>query len=176
MEVDHLISLKEAWESGICGEDLKRLANDPRNLRFTAWRTNRTKGAKSPEEFADSLPSGMKERVLKDAEALRGEYGILSRDELLRKRIHTLKAVPVKYIKVPIDLIPPRIKLKIDFKKAGKRTILVVGKRVVGYAIGVGAAIEVLNISYWALDAVVDHTEEIRRANQLRAILGLPLQ
>ena len=176
MEVDHLISLKEAWESGICGADLKRLANDPRNLRFTAWQTNRTKGAKSPEDFSGSLPAGMKERVLKDAQALRKEYGILSREELLRKRIQSLKATPFKYIKIPTNLIPPRIKSKITYRVAGKRTLVIIRKRVVGYVVGIGLAIEVLSISYWALDAFGDSSEDIRRANQFRAILSIPLK
>ncbi|WP_353341618.1 hypothetical protein [Pelagimonas sp. KU-00592-HH] len=74
MEVDHLVSLFHAWNSGVCGENLKRLANDPRNLRFTHWQTNRAKGALSPEEFADTLPRKVARNVLADADALRSEY------------------------------------------------------------------------------------------------------
>jgi hypothetical protein len=44
MEVDHLIPLKLAHCAGLSDEQLKRLANDPKNLRFTLWKTNRSKG------------------------------------------------------------------------------------------------------------------------------------
>ncbi|MSU91720.1 hypothetical protein GE300_19255 [Rhodobacteraceae bacterium 2CG4] len=74
IEVDHLISLYYAYSQGICGDDLKRLANDPRNLRFTHRKTNRAKGAKSPEEFASTLPSQLAETVALDANGLRSEY------------------------------------------------------------------------------------------------------
>ena len=79
MEVDHLIALKLAWESDICGTESKRLANDPRNLRFTAWQTNRAKGMKSAEKFAETLPDTMADRVRRDAEAMRSEYRVLPR-------------------------------------------------------------------------------------------------
>ncbi|MDF3351930.1 hypothetical protein HKX17_17670 [Sulfitobacter sp. KE34] len=76
VEVDHLISLFYAYSQGICGDTLKRLANDPRNLRFTHRQTNRAKGSKSPEEFALSLTAPMSEQVKYDADALRAEYGL----------------------------------------------------------------------------------------------------
>lgn len=66
MEVDHLIPLKFAYCSGLEGEKLREFANDPRNLRFTHWLTNRRKGAKTLLEFADTLPTEMRARVLFD--------------------------------------------------------------------------------------------------------------
>lgn len=76
VEVDHLVSLYYAYKQGICGDDLRRLANDPRNLRFTHRGTNRSKGSKSPEEFASSLPDVVATRVMSDADVLRSEYGL----------------------------------------------------------------------------------------------------
>lgn len=80
MEVDHLVSLRYAHRNGICDpNDLRRLANDPNNLRLTYWRTNRSKATLSPEEFAvRKLSPATAEMVLKDAEALRVSFGLPS--------------------------------------------------------------------------------------------------
>ena len=175
MEVDHLISLRQAWESDICGSDLKKFANDPRNLRLTFWETNRKKGVKTPEEFASTLPKGMADRVLRDAKSLRSEYEILPKTVIIKKQIRALHARPVKYIAVPVDLISDRIKSRIVYKKIGKRILVILGNKIIGYALTVGAIVDVLMISYWALDSLVDHTDQHRRATRLRAVLGLPL-
>jgi hypothetical protein len=86
VEVDHLVSLFYAYTQGVCGDDLKRLANDPRNLRFTHRQTNRAKASKSPEEFADTLPPKLAENVLSDADGLRSEYGFRPISNLSRER------------------------------------------------------------------------------------------
>lgn len=76
MEVDHLVSLSFAYRSGLCdANQLRRLANDPRNLRLTYWKTNRSKAAKSAEEFALGLRSARTaEKVLEDAASIRRDY------------------------------------------------------------------------------------------------------
>ncbi|MEP2533854.1 hypothetical protein [Shimia sp.] len=76
MEVDHLISLRYAHKNGICDPDeLKKLANDPDNLRLTHWRTNRAKGAMSAEEFAiRRLSESQADRVLADVMEIRKKH------------------------------------------------------------------------------------------------------
>jgi len=78
MEVDHLVSLRYAHRNGVCDpNDLRRLANDPNNLKLTYWRTNRSKATLSPEEFAiRKLSPAAAETVLKDAVALRSTFDL----------------------------------------------------------------------------------------------------
>jgi hypothetical protein len=78
MEVDHLVSLRFAHRNGVCDQrELRRLANDPDNLRLTYWRTNRAKGTLSPEEFAvKRLSPEVAETVINDAAALRATFGL----------------------------------------------------------------------------------------------------
>lgn len=78
MEVDHFISLSYAHRNGVCNQDkLKRLANDPENLRLTNWQTNRAKASLSPEEFATKrLSSHQANRAIADAAKIRQRYGL----------------------------------------------------------------------------------------------------
>jgi hypothetical protein len=76
MEVDHLIPLKIAHCAGLSQEQLKQFANDPRNLRFTAWQTNRTKGAKDLHTFVQTLNPELRKKVLLDGVRLMQDYKI----------------------------------------------------------------------------------------------------
>lgn len=76
MEVDHLIPLKIAHCAGLSPDQLKRFANDPRNLRFTDWRTNRSKGAKDLHTFLQTLDPKMRKQVLLDGVKLMQDYNI----------------------------------------------------------------------------------------------------
>lgn len=78
MEVDHLVSLRYAHKNGVCDpDDLRRLANDPKNLRLTHWRTNRAKGTLSPEEFAiKRLSPRSADMVIRDSAELRTAFGL----------------------------------------------------------------------------------------------------
>ncbi|WP_223429052.1 hypothetical protein [Tateyamaria pelophila] len=78
IEVDHFISLSYAHKNGVCDPDkLRRLANDPDNLRLTHWQTNRAKAALSPEEFATRrLSADQADRVTADAAKIRQRYGL----------------------------------------------------------------------------------------------------
>ena len=104
MELDHLVSLRQAWESGVCGEDLKRFANDPLNLRPTYWRTNRTKGRMSPFSFSERLDGEVAVNVQRDALIVMRKYGIMSRRELFDRKYaaHILRmgAVSVPFSKL----------------------------------------------------------------------------
>ena len=76
MEVDHLIPLKLAHCAGLSDEQLKRLANDPKNLRFTLMKTNRSKGAKDLYSFVQTLDPKMQKKVLIDGVNLMNDYEI----------------------------------------------------------------------------------------------------
>ncbi len=113
MEVDHLVSLRQAWASGVCGEDLRRLARDPRNLRQTYWLTNRRKGSLTPEEFATRLPDPIAARVIQDANALMQDYGILPREAALLRRMRQISERTGTHPRIPLvdptRRPPPRI-------------------------------------------------------------------
>lgn len=74
MEVDHLIPLKVAHCAGLSEDALKRLANDPDNLRFTTMNTNRSKGAKNLHDFAITLTPENREKVLRDGIKIKEKY------------------------------------------------------------------------------------------------------
>jgi len=76
MEVDHLIPLKLAHCAGLSDEQLKRLANDPRNLKFTFWLTNRSKGAKDLYSFVETLDPKIQKKILVDGVNLMNDYKI----------------------------------------------------------------------------------------------------
>ena len=76
MEVDHTISMFFAFQQGVCGEELKKLANDPDNLCLTYWKTNRSKGAKSPREFAVELDAIDRSRMMERVKRLEQKFGL----------------------------------------------------------------------------------------------------
>lgn len=175
MEVDHLISLRQAWASGVCGDDLRRLARDPRNLRLTHWRTNRQKGYLAPEDFAVSLPSEIASRVLQDAEALMRDYGIRPREEAMLARMLALAERSVGHARVPLAHVSRRIVEQMTFRQVGSRTIVYVGRKAVGFAIGAGVAIEGISVANWAVGWLTTPTQTDRmamRAEMLREIFA----
>lgn len=148
MEVDHLIPLKLAHCYGLEGERLKQFANDPRNLRFTHRTTNRQKGAKSLEEFLDTLPANMQKRVLLDGIEVMEAYGLpvnkklrtallnvakAQRTELSQKRktISELKKsqLPPK-VKFKGEMIPPKRAIKKTGAAIATRTSLFAGREL----------------------------------------------
>mgnify|MGYP006152255825 CR=1 FL=1 len=105
MEVDHLIPLKLAHCAGLSDSALKQLANDPDNLRFTSMKTNRSKGAKSLEDFVTTLKPAMREKVLKAGILVKDKFEIpvsrLQRRELIHLgQLRAQKQVIQKQIKV----------------------------------------------------------------------------
>ena len=76
MEVDHTVSMFYGYQQGVCGDELKLLANDPDNLCLTHWKTNRAKGAKAPREFAEELAPADRARLLKRVEVLEKRFGL----------------------------------------------------------------------------------------------------
>ncbi len=149
MEIDHLVSLKQAWENGVCGLELKKLANDPDNLRTTYWLTNRQKGRKSPVDFAKGLNGKAKINVLKDAEIIYRRYRIVSNKELIDLRFARLSAKgAIKAI--TLKKIIKKYGKNFTKKIVGKRTLYYVGGRLVAVGAGVGTAITIYEVSDWA--------------------------
>lgn len=173
VEVDHLISLRQAWASGVCGEDLKRLARDPRNLRLTHWLTNRRKGYLSPEEFALRLPSDAANQVLRDANALMRDYGIKPREEAMLTRMLAVAKRSAGHLSIPLAAVPRRIAEQMTFRQVGGRTVAFVGKKAVGIAIGAGVAIEGISAANWAVGWLITPEQSDRmeaRADELREV------
>lgn len=150
MEVDHLVSLRQAWDSGVCGEELKRLANDPRNLRFTYWKTNRAKGYLQPEVFAKTRSDAIAREITRDAEVIMREYRIKTKTQLLSGRMLFFATNGVKHIRIPISSINGSIRNKLVYRKVGEKTVVFIGKRAIGYAVGVGVGIEAVMAAGWA--------------------------
>lgn len=76
MEVDHMVALFYAYQQGVCGDELKRIANDPDNLVLTHWTVNRAKGAKPPREFALGLPANDRNRIIQRIELVEKKFQI----------------------------------------------------------------------------------------------------
>jgi hypothetical protein len=164
MEVDHLISLRQAWANGVCGDDLKRLAKDPRNLRFTYWQTNRKKGFLSPTAFAEQLSAKDAKRMLSDAQSLMRDYRIQSVEDATYNRMLGFALRGATQAKAPATQVSGVLLRRIALKQVGKQTVAYVGKKAVGYAIGVGAAVEVVSLSSWAVDWLMTPTQTDRMA------------
>ncbi|MHB1115577.1 hypothetical protein [Sideroxydans sp.] len=174
MEVDHLVSLRQAWDSGVCGDDLKRLANDPRNLRFTYWQTNRAKGYLQPEVFAKTRSDAIARQVTRDAEVIMSEYRIKTKSQLLSDRFLFYATSGSKHIRIPLASINESIRNRLTYRKVGEKTVVYVGKRAVGYAIGVGLAIEAVMAAGWAADWLTSPSQDAqmkKRAEYFRSVL-----
>ncbi len=174
MEVDHLISLRQAWDSGVCGDDLKRLANDPRNLKFTHWRTNRAKGYLQPDVFARSRSSQVSQMIIRDAEAVMKAYQIRTNDQIVADRIVGFATNSARYSRVSVSALSNTIRTQLVYKQVGGRTIAFVGKRAIGYTLGIGVGVEAIMAAGWAADWLTSPTQDDRmrdRAAQLKDVL-----
>lgn len=148
MELDHLVSLRQAWESGVCGDDLKRFANDRLNLRPTYWRTNRLKGRMSPFSFSQQLSEDVADTVRRDAVIVMQKYGILSHRELIEQKF---AALMLRMPTIPVPL--PRLSEnagRFTLKRVGSKTLILAGKRVVGTITVVGGTYTAAEISLWS--------------------------
>jgi len=173
MEVDHLISLRQAWESGVCGKELVRLANDPRNLKFTHWRTNRTKGQKTPELFTQTLPTNIGRVVLKDADDLMLEYKIKTRGDIVEFKINQAAVGSARFVRVPVISVTSARLRELTYRTVGQRTLVFLSGRAVGYVLNTGLAIETLMISVCAFNKLTSppQTDLMKaRAEQLTTI------
>lgn len=149
MEIDHLVSLKQAWENGVCGLELKKLANDPKNLRTTFWLTNRKKGSKSPLEFANSLKGKSKIDFLKSTEIVYRKYNIASQKTLVDLKLARIVS-HAKTGSMSFNLLSQKYKHKLSQKIVGKHILYYVGGRLVAVGAGVGTAVVVFQAGDWA--------------------------
>lgn len=149
MEIDHLVSLREAWESGVCGADLSRLANDPANLRVTFWRTNRSKGRMSAFEFAERLNVRERDGVIRDATTVAQKYKILSRQDIVALRISSLIQ---RYRTITVS--PSQLAKigSVSSQMINGRMAYFIGKRVIGTASALGATVTAIKVAEWAFD------------------------
>lgn len=148
MELDHLVSLKQAWESGICGGDLKRFANDPLNLKPTYWRTNRTKGMMSPILFSEQLDGEVADSVRRDALVVMQKYGILSRSELFDRKYAT-HFLRLSTVSIPFSNLIKRSG-QYTIREIGEKTFILAGKRIVGTLTVVGGVYTAAEVSTWS--------------------------
>lgn len=166
MEVDHCVSLSWARKNGVCGDDLKRLANDPRNLLPTFWLTNRKKGSKSLHEFAETLTPSVKRKILARCEPVLKAYSIVAKKDLMNASLsrYNLEKLSAKTPPIPYYLLkkalPLSLKDRLVVKKVSGRSVVFLGKRVVGYAVGVGAALEVITLVPMSLEKISLWTAE----------------
>lgn len=172
-EVDHVVSLLEAYLGGVCGSDLKRLANDPDNLRLTHWTRNRRKAALPVEAFLEieDVRRGAEARAL--AGQIRGKYRILGHEEIMTLRVsrHLSNSAGAKRI---ISLAAARGITGVVERTIDNKKFFFVGKRVVGYAVGVGAAAEVVLLAprgFELLARSLSTDDQIRRADYIQGLL-----
>jgi hypothetical protein len=93
MEVDHLIPLKIAHCAGLSEDELKKFAKDKRNLRFTYWKTNRQKAAKSLHSFSQTIENPkIRKKILIEGSELMTEYKIPLGADLSSLVLKTVRA------------------------------------------------------------------------------------
>lgn len=149
MEIDHLISLKEAFDSGVCGLELKRLAQDPDNLRTTFWLTNRKKGRMSPIEFSKNLSGTSKVKFLDDAEVVYKKYKIASKRNLIDLKLRKLSAKGAVRV-ISFKKFTKKYAKKLTKKVVAKKTLYYVGGKLVAVGAIAGGAVMVYEGSDWA--------------------------
>ena len=172
-EVDHLISLRQAWDSGVCGSNLQRLANDPKNLRLTYWKTNRAKGYLPPDEFARNLPAPVAKKVLQDASALMRDYGIKSREQAVAGRMLSYATGPSGHVKIPSLAISPVVRKTMSTSRIGKKLVVFVGKKPVGYTVVIAVGVSVVMASAWAADWLTSPSQDERMKERAAFFLDL---
>ena len=172
-EVDHVVSLREAYLGGVCGDDLKQLAKDPENLKLTHWTNNRRKGAMTVEDFLskEQLGSDIKPRQI--ANKIRERYGVLSEDDAFAN--HSARYLSRSNRAAKIFPIAAIRKLKgVSERQVGKRILIFSGTRLIGYTAGVGLVYESVSLipeGFVALGRSVSTDEEVKRADYIVELL-----
>ena len=172
-EIDHVVSLREAYLGGACGDDLKRLARDPDNLRLTHWTINRRKGALLIEDFVYKASVSNKHRALKVATGIRERYGVLSREDALANQAANYFARSEGRTKI-LPIAALRAAKGVTQKVVGKRTLYFVGSRLIGYTAGIGLAIDTVTLlpdGFSALGSSVSTEDEVSRADYIKELL-----
>lgn len=172
-EVDHVVSLREAYLGGVCGDDLKQLAKDPENLKLTHWTNNRRKGAMTVEDFISKEQLGSDNKSRQIANKIRERYGVLREDDAFAthsaryfsRSDNATKVLPMAAIR----------KLKgVSERQVGKRILFFAGTRLIGYAAGVGLAYESVTLisdGFVGLGRAVSTDDQVRRADYILELL-----
>ena len=96
-EYDHFISLKQAWCAGLSEEQMKKIANDPRNIKPTKMQTNRSKGAKDTFAFLMKLKDPkLREKRLIQLIELKKDYGMKVTNDENTELFKTAKKLSVE--------------------------------------------------------------------------------
>jgi len=96
-EYDHFISMKQAWCAGLSEEQMKKIANDPRNIKPTKMQTNRSKGAKDAFAFVMGLKNEeLRERRLLQLIELKKDYGMSVTEEESTQLLEIAKNLSIK--------------------------------------------------------------------------------
>lgn len=171
-EVDHVVSLREAYRGGVCGEQLRLFANDPENLKLTHWQNNRRKGAARVEDFLSSNAFTRSSEAARLAEGIRGRYRIVDGEAAFAKAIsdsalrkNAGKVVSTVAVNKMADLIEKRI---------GGRVLYFSGKRLVGVAAratGVASVVIFVPDAFTWLGRQSSAEIEVVRADYIRGLL-----
>lgn len=172
-EVDHVVSIREAYLGGVCGDDLKKLAKDPDNLRLTHWTINRQKGALPVEDFVSQARLSGDIQVRRVADNIRERYGVLSKDDAFSTHIANYFSRSRNGTKI-LPIAAVRSMKGIVKKQVGRRILIFSGTRLIGYTVGIGLAAETIMLipdGFNALGRAVSTDDEVRRAVYIEELL-----
>lgn len=172
-EVDHVVSLREAYLQGVCGDDLKNLAKDPDNLRLTHWTLNRRKGAMPVENFVSQNQFSDDVKTLNVAKKIRVKYGVLSGEDAFSMRVASYFSRSKIGTKI-LPIMAVRSMKGVTEKQVGKKILLFSGKRVIGFIPGVSLATGTAMLfsdGYIALGRSLSTDDEVRRAELIEELL-----
>lgn len=171
-EVDHVISLREAYRSGVCGNQLRALANDPENLRLTHWMNNRRKGAARVEQFLSTDNFARSSEAERLAARIRIRYQILERDpaflKLVSDSIRRFGFRNAAYVGTASMLAGA------TERRLGDRVLYFSGRRLIGVTTRVAGAASVVILVPDAFEWLARQTStdsEAARADYIRALL-----
>ena len=171
MEVDHLIPLKIAHCAGLTKEQLHRFANDPRNLRFTDWRTNRAKGAKDLHTFVQTLDPKMRKEVLLDGVDLMQEFNIPVGPQITKQLAKLARESGFSNLDLKIRLSKKRDEL---LKRMSRRVVTSMSRGIAASqpqaATGVLAPMALAMIAWEVYDAC----QQLRDLDELKQINSNP--
>ena len=176
---DHFISIYQGFCSGLSEEKLKKLAQDPRNLKPTHKSINLSKGAKDTFKFVKTLKGDkLKRNLLFDYIGLKKDYGLkvtsVEYDELfnletkLKARAATAAAVKkARKVKLGKRILPFDDAVRVVTKNIAYRTTLR-GMRSIGtlpaQSIPYYGAAVILGVTAW------DITDACLTMRELQAI------
>ena len=171
-EVDHIISLREAYGRGICGDDLRSLANDPDNLRLTHWTINRRKGARAIEDFlSEGNFSGSHDARLLAAN-IRARYNILNGEASFARSLSN--SIIRRGINIPLTASSLATLSDVVERRVGNRILYFSGNRLIGIAVRASGVASVVVMAPGAFEWIGRQASteiEVARADYIRGLL-----